>query len=98
MTLKIQELSDDPINTTFVLSGRIRSNRVQQLRVLFKQVRRRIVLDLAEIILVDREAVVFLADCEAKGIELRNCPAFIREWIRRERPRSTGADIPSVEF
>jgi hypothetical protein len=97
MTLKIQERPDEQRNMTYVLSGRIRSKHVQQLRVLLKQVRRRIVLDLAEIILVDREAVVFLAGCETKGIELRNCPAFIREWIRRERPHKAGRDIPSSE-
>jgi len=34
---------------------------------------------------VDAEAVSFLAEAEAGGTELRNCPLFIREWIRRER-------------
>jgi len=44
-----------------------------------------IVLDLSELTLVDGDAVRFLEDCEAKGIELKNCPAYIREWITRER-------------
>ena len=34
--------------------------------------------------LVDREAVSFLAPCEASGIRLENCPAYVREWIRHE--------------
>jgi hypothetical protein len=29
-----------------------------------------------------------LAINEANGIELRHCPAYIREWIRRERDSS----------
>jgi len=35
--------------------------------------------------IVDRDAVEFLALNEANGIALRNCPAYIREWITRER-------------
>jgi len=34
---------------------------------------------------VDREAVKFLARYESNAVELRNCPAYIREWIKRER-------------
>jgi hypothetical protein len=46
---------------------------------------RRIVLDLKDLTLVDREAVRFLGRCEADSIRLKNCPAYIREWITRER-------------
>lgn len=70
---------------TFSFSGRIQSEHVVQLSVLLKQERRHITLDLAEVILVDRDAVRFLAACETQGSELRNCPAFVREWILRER-------------
>jgi hypothetical protein len=31
--------------------------------------------------------VNFLATCELKGIELRNCPAFLREWVTSEKLR-----------
>ena len=47
-------------------------------------------IDLAEVILIDRDAVRFLALGEAHGIELRNCPAYIREWVSGERTRSGG--------
>ena len=40
-------------------------------------------LDLREVRLVDREAVRFLAACEAKGIQLQYCPLYIREWIEK---------------
>jgi hypothetical protein len=29
--------------------------------------------------------VRLLAFSEANGIELRNCPAYIREWVAKER-------------
>jgi hypothetical protein len=34
---------------------------------------------------VDLEAVRFLGACVVQGIELRNCPPYISEWIREER-------------
>ena len=43
-----------------------------------------LIVDLKEIELVDREAVTFLALGERKGIELRNCPAYLREWVPQE--------------
>jgi hypothetical protein len=46
---------------------------------------RNIVLDLKDLTLVDQEAVIFLGRCEMEGIQLGNCPAYIREWINRER-------------
>jgi hypothetical protein len=32
-------------------------------------------------------AVSFLERCEADSIKLKNCPAYIREWILREQNR-----------
>jgi hypothetical protein len=46
---------------------------------------RRLVLDLRDLTLVDQAAVSFLERCEADGVRLENCPAYIREWIARER-------------
>ncbi|MGA3242522.1 MAG: hypothetical protein ABSG03_40280 [Bryobacteraceae bacterium] len=42
-----------------------------------------VVLDLGEVILAEREAVKFLATLDARGVGLRNCPGFIREWMRK---------------
>lgn len=44
-----------------------------------------LVLDLEEVKLVDRDAVRFLAQIEVAGTKLRNCSAFIQEWILQER-------------
>jgi len=72
----------------FTLSGRIRAEEVAELQKLFEAEgqNRCIVLDLKEVKLVDREVVRFLARCEAQGIRLENCPRYIREWIKGERP------------
>jgi DNA-binding NtrC family response regulator len=45
---------------------------------------RRIVLDLRDLTLVDRDAVSFLQRCEADSITLKNCPAYIRRWLTGE--------------
>jgi len=45
----------------------------------------RIVLDLEEITLVDRDVVRFLGMSEQEGIELVNFSPYIRDWIFRER-------------
>jgi hypothetical protein len=42
-------------------------------------------IDLKDVLLVDRETVKVLALSESNGAELRNCPAYIREWVTRER-------------
>jgi hypothetical protein len=47
-----------------------------------------VALDLTEVELVDRDAVMLLSLCEAQGMELRNCPTYIREWVTRERENS----------
>jgi predicted metal-binding protein len=73
----------------FRLSGRMDAEGVGELERLFKAEAsgRRIVLDLKDLNLVEREAVIFLAKCEADA-QIKNCPPYIREWIRRERLES----------
>lgn len=72
----------------FKLSGRLAAENVAELKKLFvkSEARERpIILDLRDMTLVDRDAVRFLGDCETDGVKLTNCPAYIREWIVRER-------------
>jgi hypothetical protein len=47
-----------------------------------------VAIELTDVELVDRDTVKLLAQTEAKGIELRSCPAYIREWITKERESS----------
>jgi hypothetical protein len=44
-----------------------------------------VVLDLTGVKLVDREAIIFLANLETGNATITNCPPYIREWILRER-------------
>jgi hypothetical protein len=70
----------------FTLSGRIEAEDIDELRRLLEleDTSRKIALDLQDVTLVDRDGVKFLSVCEVNGIELENCPAYIREWIGRE--------------
>jgi len=45
----------------------------------------RVGLDSKDLMLVNQDAINFLERCEAENITLKNCPAYIREWIRRQR-------------
>ncbi len=87
MTLRIQKSAKEEV-VAFTLSGRIKAEEVAELQRLLEVEGQdhRIVLDLKEVKLVDRDAVRFLARCEANGTQLENCPAYIREWIGREGP------------
>ncbi len=69
------------------LSGRMAAENLTDLETLMTSEAdgRRIVLDLKDLTLVDQDAVSFLKRCEANNITLKNCPAYIREWITRER-------------
>ena len=73
--------------TLFKVSGRLDRENLDELKDLFNSEAnsRGVVLDLSELTLVDEDAVRLLKGCEADGIELRNCPAYVREWITRER-------------
>jgi hypothetical protein len=46
---------------------------------------RQIVVDLKNLTLAGQEAIEFLERCEADGVTLKNCAAYIREWITRQR-------------
>jgi ABC-type transporter Mla MlaB component len=72
---------------TFTLAGRLNAEQVAEMEALFRSEagNQEIVLDLKDLTLVDRDAVRFLERCEAENIKLKNFPAYIREWITRER-------------
>ncbi len=82
--LRIQRSSNGSV--VFTLSGRIEPDDVAELQRLFalETVNHHLVLDLKDVTLVDRDAVKFLARCEADSIKLKNCPEYVREWIARE--------------
>jgi hypothetical protein len=84
MTLKIERF-----RARVRLSGELRSEHLDQLKTELRKCGRSAVLDLEEVNLVDVEGVRFLNRCEAKGVSVVHCSAYIREWMSRERPRET---------
>jgi hypothetical protein len=86
--LKIQRSSNGQV--TYVLSGQIEEEDIAQLEALVRSEAKgsRIVLDLKNLTLVGRDAIAFLDQCETNGIALKNCPAYIREWIKGQRGES----------
>jgi hypothetical protein len=71
----------------FTISGRMEAENVSELESLFRSETKpvRMILDLTNLSLVDQGAVKFLERCESEGVVLKNCPAYIREWITRRR-------------
>jgi predicted metal-binding protein len=84
MTLRIERSVRHGI-TVFTLSGRMKAEEVAEVKALFDADYKTIALDLRDVTLADRDAVRFLRDCEADGMKLENCPAYVREWMERER-------------
>ena len=82
--LKIQRKANGRV--LFTLSGRIEAEDIDELRKLLELegASTHIALDLKDVTLVDRDAIKFLADCEAGSIKLENCPPYVREWVGRE--------------
>jgi hypothetical protein len=84
MTLRIERSARQRF-TVFTLSGRMEAEEVAELKKLFECEYRNIILDLWDVRLADRNAVRFLRSCEADGMKLENCPAYVREWMDREQ-------------
>ena len=85
--LKIERTSNGRVVLT--LSGRIESEDVDELRKLLELegASSHIALDLKDVTLVDSDAIKYLANCEADGTKLENCPPYVRKWIGQERGR-----------
>jgi len=83
--LKIQRSEKGRV--VFALSGRMNEDDLAELETLINSENdgRHLVLDLKDVTLVGGDAINFLARCEANGITLENCPAYVREWITRQR-------------
>jgi hypothetical protein len=79
--LKIQRTANGFI--VFAVSGRLEADCLRELSTLLAQESsaRAVTLELKDLVLVDRDAVSFLRACQEKGIELRNCPQYVRIWM-----------------
>jgi hypothetical protein len=86
MILKIEKDCNGR-ETIIRLSGRLRSEHLNELSTQLKGDWPRIVLDLDGVTLVDVETVRFLNTCEEGGVKLLHCWPYIREWMIREKDR-----------
>ena len=82
--LKIQRIATADVVLT--LSGRLDTDSLSELSAVLaaEPAGRTIVLDLKDVVLVDRDTVRFLRARERDGTVLRNSPPYIRAWMERE--------------
>jgi hypothetical protein len=104
MSCRIDRVVSADDLVVFRVSGRITAQDVGMIQDLLAQETSTVAIDLKDVLLVDREAVTLLASSEFNDVEIKNCPAYIREWITRESVKPdasrqetrTGDDIEDV--
>jgi anti-anti-sigma regulatory factor len=71
----------------FRVSGELDAENVVEIEAVIGAEKKgtHIILELTDLRSVDAEAVKSLEKWEAASIKLKNCAAYIREWIRRRR-------------
>jgi ABC-type transporter Mla MlaB component len=85
LTLKIERTLVDG-GTRLCLSGELRSANLQDVRTEVAKISPRVILDLAEVGVVDADGVHWLNACQTLGIQIDNCAPYIREWMLQEKP------------
>jgi hypothetical protein len=85
--LRIERSANGPV--VFTLSGRMQTEDIEQVQQLLdvEAPGQRLMFNLEDVMLVNQDAVTFLACCEANGIKLERCPLHIRNWIDLEKRR-----------
>jgi hypothetical protein len=84
MTCRIERLSGKR-SVVLRVGGRIEAEHIEMLREMLGKEKGEVAVDLEEVLIVDRNALGPLARFEQSGVELRNCPAYVREWIISQR-------------
>lgn len=88
MTCKIERVLRLDGSVVLRVSGRIEGAYVAMLRELMEKesaAKDGLAIDLTEVTLVSQEAIEAFVIGEANGIELRYCPAYVREWVSRAK-------------
>jgi hypothetical protein len=83
MTCRVVRLVERDHLVLLQISGHLQQAHVSMIEELIAQETDPVILDLEKVTLVDREMVRFFAACDARSIELWNCPDFIREWMSK---------------
>ena len=84
MTCRIERQVVGEGRVILYVSGRITEEATDTLLASLEREGSEVAVDLKDVFIADRKAIELLARCESRGIELRNCPAYIREWVTRE--------------
>jgi hypothetical protein len=94
--LRIEHHSDGCV-IKLRLSGRIQSDQIPSIVSEMDCDCVSKILDLSEVTLVDLGVVRFLIACEDEGVELVECPAYVREWMLRERAEEAEPDSSDTD-
>ena len=89
MHCRIERVASREGPAVLMVSGSLQGQHVDALRDLLELDNGVVAIDLKDVLLVGREAVILLALSEHNGIELRNSPAYVRELVARERARGS---------
>lgn len=85
--LKIEATRDTKTSLTVALAGSIESEYLPELDELVRRAARdgrRLSFDLAQVRMVDRQAVAFFASGNGRQARLANCPTYLRKWLESE--------------
>ena len=85
--LKITTNNENLEFITVNLCGRFTAEYVPELEKVLSPTgtrRKKLALDLAEVTLVDRAAILFLCASRSKNIAIQNAPLYVRLWMDQE--------------
>jgi hypothetical protein len=91
MSLRIDRFATEDDRVIVRISGRVGAKNLDVLQRVLEE-GRIVAIDLTDVLLIDGDAVKLLVAAQANGIELRNCTAYIREWIAREMSQMSGEE------
>ena len=87
MSFRIDRFATEDDRVIVRVSGRVGAKNLDVLQSVLEE-GRIVAIDLKDVLLIDGDAVKLLVVAQANGIELRNCPAYIQEWVAGERTRT----------
>jgi hypothetical protein len=94
MSFRIDRFATEDDRVIVRISGRVGARNLDLLQSVLEE-GRIVAIDLDDVLLIDGDAVKLLVVAQANGIELRNCTAYIREWIARETALEVSDDSQS---
>jgi len=93
--LKITTNNENPELITVNLCGRFTRDYVPEVEKALSLTgagQKKLALDLAEVTIVDRAALIFLCATRAKNISIQNAPLYVRLWMAQEECQGLQSD------